>query len=452
MADVVSFHKALVSSPLKNSACLGAALLFQGLGRSTALMHGSQGCTAFGKVFFVRHYREPIPLQTTAMDQVSSVMGGDENVLQALATICEKSTPSFIGLLTSSLVETQGSDIARLVKEFRQRHPEFKDIAVVPVNTPDFDGGFEQGYAAAMQALIRTQIPVSEQAGLRKKQVNVLVGAHLNAADLEFVRESIESFGLRALMIPNLEHSLDGHLEASDFSALTTGGLAKDDFALAGQSLATLVIGASLTTAADTLKNLTQVPDWRFDHLMGLDHVDAWLACLSELSKKEIPLSWRRQRAQLLDAMLDCHFILGKAKIAIASEADLVIAWQDLLLSIGAELVTAVVPQRCASLVKLKRDKVIVGDFSDLERDAAECGAHLLLGSSHALASAERLSVPLLRTGFPQHDWLGGFRSLSSGYRGSQLSLFALANLLSAQHVALPAYNSYLRPADVSVS
>ena len=55
------------------------------------LLHGSQGCTAFAKVFFVRHFREPVPLQTTAMDQVSSVMGADENVVEALRTIATSS-------------------------------------------------------------------------------------------------------------------------------------------------------------------------------------------------------------------------------------------------------------------------------------------------------------------------------------------------------------------------
>jgi hypothetical protein len=54
------------------------------------MLHGSQGCTAFGKVFFVRHFREPIPLQTTAMDQVSTIMSADENVIEGLRVICEK--------------------------------------------------------------------------------------------------------------------------------------------------------------------------------------------------------------------------------------------------------------------------------------------------------------------------------------------------------------------------
>jgi nitrogenase molybdenum-iron protein NifN len=73
------------------------------------MLHGSQGCTAFAKVFFVRHFREPIPLQSTAMDQGSSVMGADENVREGIRTIAEKSRPSLITILTTGLAETQGA-------------------------------------------------------------------------------------------------------------------------------------------------------------------------------------------------------------------------------------------------------------------------------------------------------------------------------------------------------
>lgn len=67
-------NKALSVSPLKASQTIGAALAFLGFHRAIPMLHGAQGCTAFGKVFFVRHFREPIPLQTTAMDQISAVM------------------------------------------------------------------------------------------------------------------------------------------------------------------------------------------------------------------------------------------------------------------------------------------------------------------------------------------------------------------------------------------
>ncbi|HMW50212.1 MAG TPA: nitrogenase component 1, partial [Cellvibrionaceae bacterium] len=101
MTEIIKRKKALSVSPLKTSQTSGGALAFLGVARSVPLMHGSQGCTAFAKVFFVRHFREPVPLQTTAMDQVSSVMGADDNIVEALKVICEKNNPALVGLVTT---------------------------------------------------------------------------------------------------------------------------------------------------------------------------------------------------------------------------------------------------------------------------------------------------------------------------------------------------------------
>ena len=106
MTEVIKRKKALSVSPLKASQTVGASLAFLGFARAMPIMHGSQGCTAFAKVFFVRHFREPIPLQTTAMDQVSSVMGADDNIIEALKTICEKNSPSILGMVTTGLADT----------------------------------------------------------------------------------------------------------------------------------------------------------------------------------------------------------------------------------------------------------------------------------------------------------------------------------------------------------
>ena len=86
MAEIVKRNKPLSVSPAKASSTSGAALAFLGFDRSLPLLHGAQGCTAFNKVFFVRHFREPIPLQTTALDQISTVMGSDENLVEGLRT------------------------------------------------------------------------------------------------------------------------------------------------------------------------------------------------------------------------------------------------------------------------------------------------------------------------------------------------------------------------------
>lgn len=246
MASIQLSKKPLTVNPLKTGQSLGAALAFLGLARSLPLMHGSQGCTAFGKVFLVRHFREPIPLQTTAMDQISTIMGADANVVEALATIADKSRPEIVGLLTTGLSETQGADIHRAVREFRAAHPEHARMHVVAVNSPDTLGSLETGFALAVTALIDTLVPAGRRAGKRPKQVNVLAPAALTPGDIEALREWIAAFGLRAVILPDLGDSLDGHLVAAEYSPLTLGGTPVREIAAMGESVATLVVGSSL--------------------------------------------------------------------------------------------------------------------------------------------------------------------------------------------------------------
>ncbi|HYA59865.1 MAG TPA: nitrogenase component 1, partial [Burkholderiaceae bacterium] len=66
MATVLESKKACAVNPLKMSQPLGACYAFLGLDSCMPVMHGSQGCTSFGLVLLVRHFKESIPLQTTA--------------------------------------------------------------------------------------------------------------------------------------------------------------------------------------------------------------------------------------------------------------------------------------------------------------------------------------------------------------------------------------------------
>jgi nitrogenase molybdenum-iron protein NifN len=434
MAEVLKRNKALSVSPLKASQTIGAALAFLGFYRAMPMLHGSQGCTAFGKVFFVRHFREPIPLQTTAMDQVAAVMGSEELVVEGLRAICSKNNPSLVGVPTTGLAETQGSDVNMALGQFRRKYPQYDHIPVVALSAPDFSGCLESGFAAAIRAIIETLVPERETAGTqpgrRKRQVNVLVNASLTPGDLEELRDTIELFGLRPVAMPDLSDSLDGHLSDVEFSPLTVGGTSVDELATAGDALATLVIGASLDAAADALNRRTGVPDYRFDHLMGLAAFDAFVQVLHELSGEPVPEKLLRQRAQLQDAMLDTHFMLGMGRFAIAGDPDLVHAFNDLLAGMGGETVAAVVPARAGVLERIACKKVQIGDLEDLENMAKAGAAELLIGNSHALETAHRLQLPLLRAGFPQYDQLGGYQRTWIGYRGTRRTLFELANMM----------------------
>ena len=439
MADLLKRNKALSVSPLKSSQPMGATLAFLGIQNAMPLLHGSQGCTAFGKVFFVRHFREPIPLQTTALDQVGTIMTPDTNLIEALKTIAEKSKPALIGLATTGLSETQGTDIRGVVKQFRNEYPEHAQVQIVAVNTPDYLGCLESGYAHAVQACIETLVPVDQtQVGKRPRQVNILAGSLLTPGDVESLKETVAAFGLRAVIIPDLGDSLDGHVTAEKFNPLTLGGTPVSEFATLGQAAATLVIGHALFHAADLLQQRTAVPDYRFDSLLGLAAFDRLLMTLQTIAGTPVPSQFTRQRAQLQDAMLDTHFMLGQARIAIAADPDEVYSFSQFLVSVGAEIVAAVVPSHVHSgiLEQIPTAQVKIGDLQDLEQRARAAHAQLLIGNSHCVEAAQRLGVPVLRASFPQYDYVGGYSRCWIGYRGTRQLLFDVANLILGNHAA----------------
>jgi len=79
-------------------------------------------------------------------------------------------------------------------------------------------------------------------------------------------------------------------------------------------------------------------------------------------------------------------------------------------------------------------DMVKIGDLEDLELLSKDQNLDLILSNSHAVDTAARLGVPILRAGFPQWDLVGGYQKTWVGYRGSRQVLFDLANLQLTNH------------------
>jgi len=107
--------------------------------------------------------------------------------------------------------------------------------------------------------------------------------------------------------------------------------------------------------------------------------------------------------------------------------------------------VAAVTPSNAAALRRVRSREVKIGDLEDLEHTARERGAELLIGSSHAVHTAERLGIPLLQAGFPLYDQIGGYQRTWIGYQGTRQTLFDLANiLLSLEKGEIHPYRSSL--------
>ena len=212
-----------------------------------------------------------------------------------------------------------------------------------------------------------------------------------------------------------------------------------------GESAATLVVGPSLFKAADLLHARTGVPDYRFAGLMGLEDCDAFTQALADISGQPVPARIDRWRAQLQDAMVDCHFMLGFARVALAADPDLLGMQATFLTGMGAEIVAAVSPAKHESLALLPVPKIVIGDLEDLEKDARAGGAQVIVANSYAAGTAERLGLPLMRAGFPQYDQVGGYARTWVGYRGTRQALFDFANLMLRQHHELEPYQSIYR-------
>src|SRR5512139_3248710 len=126
MSTVAPAKKACAVNPLKSSTPLGAALAFLGIEGSVPLFHGSQGCTSFAMVLAVRHFKEAIPLQTTAMNEAATMLGGADNLEEALINLQTRMKPRFIGVASTALVETRGEDFQGEISQILRKRSELK--------------------------------------------------------------------------------------------------------------------------------------------------------------------------------------------------------------------------------------------------------------------------------------------------------------------------------------
>ena len=371
----------------------------------------------------VRHFREAIPLATTAMTEVTTILGGEENIETAIKTLLEKAKPEIIALCTTALTETRGDDMEGILKDIRKRHPEWYDLPIVWVSTPDYRGALQEGFAAAVEALVK-DIPQPGES--RFDQVNVLVSSAFTPGDVQEIEEIITSFGLKPILLPNLGTSLDGHLE-DGFQATTSGGTSLAQLREMGSSILTIALGESMGGAATILEQRFGTTKVVFPHLTGLAANDNFLQLLSTLSGNKVPTKYCRQRRQLQDAILDTHFFFGRKKVCLALESDLLLAMVDFLLGMGAQIQGAVTTTKSPSLEQLPIESVTVGDLYDFEQLAN--GADLLITNSHGKKIAQKLKIPFYHQGFPIFDRLGNGFFSKVGYRGSIQLLFDIGNI-----------------------
>jgi nitrogenase molybdenum-cofactor synthesis protein NifE len=395
----------IVINPLKHSQSLGAAIALQGIDNALPIIHGAQGCSFLAKALMTKHFREPVALASTKLFTEDVVMGSEENITNVVKGFIEKNNPDVIGILTSGLSEVKGDDAGSAVKELQSEYPH---CAILHVPTPDYEGGIESGYAKTVETLLG----LVKKTGAKTEtgRINILAGGHLTPADFTELREMIEAFGLKPIILPDLS-ALDGSRQG--ISPLSNGGTTIADIRAMGLSEFTIAIGASMKSAAEILKEKFGVEYKAFESIAGLRNADMLMETLSMLSGNEIPKKYERQRRILIDGMRDAHFYITGKKVCLALDHDLAAQTAAWLNEMGAEVVEANSEGGLFS---------ITGEFD------------LLISNSHAEDTAKRLGAPLYQMGFPVYKILGNTHKITIGYKGTLGLINAIANLMMGAH------------------
>jgi nitrogenase molybdenum-cofactor synthesis protein NifE len=411
-------------NPLKHSRALGAAIAFQGIHRAVPVIHGAQGCNFLGKVLLTSHFREPIAMVSSRLFVENVVMGSEEAMVRTIDELILKSSPEVIGILTTGLSEVKGDDVKGSIKTLASD----SSVCLVPVSTPDYEGGLETGFADAVEAFIGAieikgaYCKSSRNPGL----INVLAGSHLTPADFAGLRETAESFGLRPIMIPDLA-ALDGSRKG--ISALALGGTTIAELEEAANAEFTLAVGASMERPAAKLKERFGTEYRVFESLSGMNNARMFLEMLSMISGKPLPARFERQERVLADAMRDAQFYFGGKRACIALEPDHAIVVAGLLDEMGAVAGRVVIPQYSPAVAGISASEVIVGGLDSIGE-----GFDILISNSHAAEAAKRMKVPLYQVGFPVNKILGVTSRVTIGYKGTLNTVNEIGNLLINVH------------------
>ncbi|CAA7602344.1 nitrogenase [Acididesulfobacillus acetoxydans] len=418
-------------NPQKNSPSLGATLAFLGMNGMLALLHGSQGCSTFIRLQLSRHFKEPIPLNSTAMTEENLVFGGWEQLQKGITQAVEKFHPEIVGVMSSGLSETMGEDMAAALRTWRRDRPELAGVPVVTVSTPDYIGSMQEGYRLAVTALLASLRPKEPEKGTGTERVETespaseLVQLKLNEPTPEIrdqgCRKSeirgqskctfrsepgnqsectlTSAFSRKTALVPDVILLPGCHLTPADVeelketvslfglqplvlpdlstsldghlesepSAVVQGGTTLSHLKRLPQAVAVFSFGLSLVQPGDYLRDTYGVPHYPIPSLTGLEATDRFLLALASFSGQPVPEPLLRQRSRLLDTMADYHDRLAGLRVALALESDLLYSLSLALAETGAEISLALAATPEGRKNFPATIPFRVGDLEDLE-------------------------------------------------------------------------------------
>ncbi|MEN9984732.1 MAG: hypothetical protein RI925_234 [Pseudomonadota bacterium] len=446
-------REALTVDPAKACQPLGAVLCSLGFEKTLPYVHGSQGCVAYFRSYFNRHFKEPVSCVSDSMTEDAAVFGGQKNMFDGLENARALYKPTMIAVSTTCMAEVIGDDLNAFIGNARKAGHVADDYPVPFAHTPSFVGSHVTGWDNMMEGILRyfTLNKMEGKVVGSSGKLNVIPGFETYLGNYRVIKRMLTEMDVDYTMLCDPTEVLD--TPADGEFRMYAGGTTIAEVEAAPNAITTLLLQP---WHLDKTKKLVEgtwnqdVP--KLNIPMGVDWTDELLMKVSELTGKPIPESLAKERGRCMDLMSDSHAWLHGKKFALYGDPDFVLGMVKILLEVGAEPThilchngnkrwAKAVDKLLASSPFGTNGKVYVGnDLWHLRSLCFTDKPDFLIGNSYGKYiqrdtkyKGDEFEVPLIRIGFPIFDRHHLHRMTTLGYEGTMYVVTTLTNAVLEQ-------------------
>jgi nitrogenase molybdenum-iron protein beta chain len=441
-------REALTINPAKACQPLGAVLCAMGFEKTLPYVHGSQGCVAYFRTYFNRHFKEPIACVSDSMTEDAAVFGGQKNMFDGLENAKAIYKPEMIAVSTTCMAEVIGDDLNAFINNSKKEGHIAQDFPVPFAHTPSFVGSHTTGWDNMFEGVARyfTLNTMEGKAPGKNGKINIVPGFETYLGNYRVMRRMLSEMGVEHTLLCDPSEVLDTPADGS--YQMYAGGTTQDEVKDAPNAITTLLLQPMQLEKTKKYVETTwnhEVP--KLNIPMGLEWTDEFLMKVAEVTGKPIPASLTKERGRLVDMMTDSHAWLHGKKYALYGDPDFVMGMTQFLMELGAEP-THVLCHNGGKKWQKAMDKLLASspygakakayagyDLWHLRSLCFTDKPDFLIGNSYGkyiqrdtLHKGKEFEVPLVRLGFPIFDRHHLHRMTTLGYEGAMYMLTTLVN------------------------
>ncbi len=421
-------REALTVNPAKACQPLGAILAAAGFEETLPFVHGSQGCVAYFRTHFTRHFKEPFNAVSSSMTEDAAVFGGMKNLIEGLANAYSLYNPKMIALCTTCMAEVIGDDLGAFITNAKNQGSVPQEFPVPFAHTPSFVGSHITGYDNMMKGIL-LNLTEGKKKDTTNGKINFIPGFETYVGNLRELKRLTSWLGVKATVLGDNEESLDSP-NIGEYK-MYQGGTPLEEAADSINAEATIALQAYSTTKTREYIQQKWGQKTAVYRPWGIKGTDEFLMALSEATGNPIPRELEAERGRAVDAITDSQAWLHGKRTALYGDPDLVMGLLQFLLELGVEPVHIVVTnsnptfeEEANTLLKSSpygQQATVWGgkDLWHMRSLLFTEPVDFLIGNSYGKYLWRDTKTPLIRIGYPMFDRHHLHRYATIGYSGA---------------------------------